>query len=269
MLKIFLNYLTDGLQEIYHAVKDYNLMLALGRQDVTTRYRRSRIGAFWLTINMIVTIMVLGFVFGGIFKQSINNFLPYLTVGLVLWGFISNSINEGCASFSSSSDIILQVRMSFFIHIVRVLWRNLIILFHNLLIIPIVFIIFSKSLSIDSLLSIPALFLILMNLAWMSLLLAIICTRFRDVGHIVQNIMQVTFFVTPIFWEAKSVMGDFVEIINLVNPFYHMVNIFRAPLLGLDSDIFSWIFCAIFFLVGSILSLYFLGKYQKRITYWL
>ena len=57
-----------------------------------------------------MVLLELSFVFGAIFKQSINNFLPYLTVSLVLWGFISNSINEGCASFSSSSDIILQVR---------------------------------------------------------------------------------------------------------------------------------------------------------------
>ena len=139
---------SDAWLDISAALLKYHLIFILGWQDVATRYRRSRVGAFWLTISMAILIAVLGFVFGTLFKQPMNEFLPYLATGLVIWGFMSSVINESCTGFISAGGIILQVRLPLFTHVMRILWRNIIIMGHNILILPILFLIFMKPVSL-------------------------------------------------------------------------------------------------------------------------
>ena len=132
----------SAVRDIREALRKYHLIGTLGWQDVATRYRRSRVGAFWLTINIAVMIGALGLVFGTIFGQPMREFLPFLAVGLIVWNFIYSSINEGCTALSDASGIVLQVKMPLCVHLARVMWKNLIILGHNLLIVPLVFLVF-------------------------------------------------------------------------------------------------------------------------------
>src|SRR5690606_31728642 len=127
----------------------YRLALIFGWQDVAQRYRRSRVGAFWLTINMAVFIGALGLIFGTLFQSEMREFLPYLCAGVIMSGFISTTLSEGCAGFSGSDGIILQVRMPLFIHVMRVIWRNIIILAHNIVIFPVIALILSHQINLN------------------------------------------------------------------------------------------------------------------------
>ena len=98
-----------AVQDILSALKRFSLIGTLGWQDVRQRYRRSSIGAFWLTISMGVMIGTIGIVFGQIFKSPMNEFLPFLSVGLILWGFISTVITEGCSGFIAGEAVIKQL----------------------------------------------------------------------------------------------------------------------------------------------------------------
>ncbi len=88
-------------EDVSEALSKFRLAALLGWQDVAQRYRRSSIGAFWLTINMGVLIGALGLVFGTIFNSPMSEFLPFICVGLILWGYYSQVINESCVSFIS------------------------------------------------------------------------------------------------------------------------------------------------------------------------
>jgi len=101
------------------------------------------------------------------------------------------------------------------------------------------------------------------------LTLAILCARFRDMTQVVTNILQVMFYATPIMWMVKilpaHVSRDFVN----WNPFYHLVELVRAPLFGVAPTMLNWslsIFLAVF---GWIMAIAFFGKYRWRIAYWL
>src|SRR5690606_5001598 len=97
--------------DIRRALTNHHQITTLGWQDVATRYRRSVIGAFWLTINKAVLIAAIGLVFGTLFGQPMEKFLPHLAVGLIFWGFITASIDAGCAAFINKKGIILQVNL--------------------------------------------------------------------------------------------------------------------------------------------------------------
>ena len=80
--------LNEAATDVASTLRNYHLFATLGWQDVATRYRRSRVGAFWLTINMLVMISVIGVVFGSIFGLKLAEFLPGLAIGLIVWGLV-------------------------------------------------------------------------------------------------------------------------------------------------------------------------------------
>ena len=150
--------------DISAAIRRYPLVGMLGWQDVKQRYRRSALGPFWLTISMGVMIGTIGVVFGNIFKTPMAEFLPFLTVGMIVWTFMSSVIAEGCLGFVAAEGVIKQLPLPLFIHVLRVVWRNFLILAHNIVIFPIVLIAVGKPLSFEALLCLPGLFVVVLNL---------------------------------------------------------------------------------------------------------
>jgi ABC-type polysaccharide/polyol phosphate export permease len=259
----------EGWNDLRATFSNHHLTTTLGWQDVATRYRRSRIGALWLTINMGVLIAALSWVFGTLFRIPTQEFIPYLATGLILWAFVSSSIGEGCNGFVSAGGTILQVRMPLATHIGLILYRNLIILGHNLVIIPIVFLVFLRPVPLDALLALPGFALMVLNLGWMMLVLAVVCARYRDMAQIVQNILQVLFYLTPIIWSIELLPDRFSTTWLNLNPFYHLINVVRAPLLGQETMLINWGVAAGLAAVGWAFAVPFFGKYRKRVPYWL
>jgi ABC-type polysaccharide/polyol phosphate export permease len=257
-------------EDVSRSVANFQLAALLGWQDVAQRYRRSSIGAFWLTINMGVLIGALGLVFGTIFNSPMSEFLPFICVGLIMWGYFSSLVNDGCGSFISNSETMLQLPLPFFTYILRTWWRNTIILAHNMVIFPIVLLIFGKFVSFNALLAIPGFALVSLNLLWVMIVLAVLCTRYRDLTQIVQNIMQVGMYVTPIMWMADLLPGGARSRLMLeLNPFYHLISIVRDPLLGGTATLLNWVVTVGMAIIGWTVALLFLNRFRSRITYWL
>ena len=124
--------------------RDLLLASTLSWQDVMQRYRQSIIGPFWITLSMAIQIATIGFVFSYIFHLSVSEYIPFLVVGIILWTLISTTISEGCFCFIESEAIIKQLPIPLFVHVLRVIWRNALILLHNALIVPSIFVIFGK-----------------------------------------------------------------------------------------------------------------------------
>ncbi|MFC0244377.1 ABC transporter permease [Falsochrobactrum ovis] len=258
-----------ALRDVSEALVKYRLALVFGWQDVAQRYRRSRVGAFWLTLNMAVLIGALGMIFGTLFGADMRVFLPYLCAGMVTWGFISTSLSDGCTAFSASDGIILQVRMPLFTHILRALWRNVIIFGHNILIFPVVMLFMGQGFNLNVLWSIPGFLLISLNLAWMMLTLAILCARFRDMTQVITNILQVLFYATPIMWMVKTLPEHVSRVFIDLNPFYHFIQLVRAPLFGEMPEAVNWIYLLVLAVIGWTFTILFFGRYRWRVAYWL
>ena len=109
---------------------------ALAMQDIRLRYRGSIIGPFWLTLSMAIMIAAMGFLYSKLFNQDTSTYLPFLTTGLIVWNFISGQINEGCQTFIGAQSLIQSVSLPYSIHVYRQVMRGLIMLAHNLVILP-------------------------------------------------------------------------------------------------------------------------------------
>ncbi len=257
----------------FHDVKKsllrYPLVRMLGWQDLRQRYRRSALGPFWLTISMGVMIGTIGVVFGQIFKAPMGEFLPFLAVGMILWTFMSTVISEGCSGFIAAEGIIKQLPIPLFVHILRLIWRNILILAHNIVIFPLVLIAVAKPLSMVALISIPGLFLLVLNLTWIALVLGVLCTRYRDLPQIITSVLQVIFYLTPIMWMPNLLPERSAQYFLNLNPVFHLLEIVRAPLVGAVPTMMNWEVSIGLAVVGWIFAFFVYGRYKSRIAYWL
>jgi lipopolysaccharide transport system permease protein len=261
--------LKSGWYDIFKAIQAYELAGILGWQDIRQRYRRSSLGPFWLTMSMGVLIGALGLVFGTIFNTPMNKLLPFLTIGLILWTLISTTLNEGGTGFTAAEAIIKQINMPLFAHILRVLWRNVIIFAHNIIVLPLVLLFFWNPLPATAILSILGVGILMVNMAWMALLLGVFCTRFRDVPQIVASLLQVVFYLTPIIWMPEMVPQRAGLLLLNANPFFHLIEIVRAPLLGILPAAINWVVGVGLAMFGWGLTIIFYGRFRSRIAYWL
>jgi ABC-type polysaccharide/polyol phosphate export permease len=93
-----------------------------------------------------------------------------------------------------------------------------------------------------------------------------ICARFRDVPPIVGSIVQVLFFVTPIFWPPSS-LGPHARWLVL-NPLYAAIDVMRSPLLGQPTSPHSWTILIGVTLLTSVASFLFFARFRSRIAFW-
>jgi lipopolysaccharide transport system permease protein len=118
------------------------------------------------------------------------------------------------------------------------------------------------------LLIIPAIILILILLFLLSVILGIICTRFRDITQIVAVFLQLIYFFTPIFWMKKSLASKQAWITDF-NPFFHIIELVRSPLLGKTPDVYHWIILLIYVVLAAIITFFFVRRFRNRVAYWL
>ena len=246
----------------------------LGWQDIRQRYKRSLLGPIWITISMAVTAVALGVLYAGLFGNDLAVQLPYILVGFIVWGFVSGCVNEGAEVFASNVGLIRHLPAPLSVHVYRLVWRQSLFFAHNAVVYFLMLLVFPQDLGWATLTVIPALALLLVNGAWVALLLGIVTTRFRDLKPITQSLVQLLFFLTPIVWIYQDLLESpnpaVAERARLVefNPLLHFLQIVRQPLLGQPQEPRHWVVVGVITVVGWALALVVLRRYRARISYW-
>jgi ABC-type polysaccharide/polyol phosphate export permease len=252
--------LIDGLRQSW-------LWTTLAQQDIKMRYRGSIIGPFWQTLTTAVMIGGMGVIFSRLFHTRIDEYLPLLTVGLIFWTFVAGMVTEGSGTFIAVQSIIQQVKLPFSLHVYRLVYRNLLTLAHNFVIVPIVLFIFPPPIDWPWLIMlVPALLLVTLNGVWVSILLGMISARYRDVPPIVASVVQVLFFMTPVMWSVQSLGGNawWVQL----NPLFAAIDVLRAPLLGMSTARHSWQILMIVTVFGYAGTFAFFARFRHRLAFW-
>jgi ABC-type polysaccharide/polyol phosphate export permease len=252
--------LRDGLAQNW-------LWVRLAHQDMRLRYRGSMLGPFWQTITTVVLILSMGFIYAKLFHTQLHDYLPLLSLGLVLWGFVAGLITEGCGTFDAVRSIIQQVKLPLSLHAYRLVYRNFLILAHNFVIVPIVLVLFRHPIEWLGLVGVvPVLLLVAINGVAVSILLGMICARFRDVAPIVGSVVQVVFFITPIVWPPQALGSNAWWAV--LNPLYTPIDLIRSPLIGMPHSPHSWSILLLTTFVNCAVSFMFFTRFRGRVAFW-
>jgi ABC-2 type transport system permease protein len=247
------------------------LWLHLGWQDIKQRYRRSVLGPFWITIATGTMAVALGGLYSKLFHLELREHLPYVTLGLIIWNLINAAILEGADVFVSNEGLIKQLPTPLSVHVYRLVWRQILLFAHNIIIFVIIAVIFPQPWTWASLTFIPALLLIVANCVWVALCFGILATRYRDIAPLLASLVQLLFYMTPIIWNDQTLRGQgggsWEKIIQF-NPLLHYVDIVRAPLLGAEQEWHHWAVVVAFTVVGWIVALVAMRQYRARVAYW-
>lgn len=111
----------------------------------------------------------------------------------------------------------------------QMLWRNFMMLCHNIVIVIGVLIIFNVF-SLKNFPFILGFMIVVVNLIWIATLFAVISVRFRDFPQMVMSFMQVVFYITPILFSG-TMLAKYSLLLKL-NPFAWFIEIIRSPLVG-------------------------------------
>jgi ABC-type polysaccharide/polyol phosphate export permease len=200
--------------------------------DTVCRYRRSRIGPLWETINVLVSILGVTLVSSSVLGSgSLVQAMPYVGLGIISWSAIATVITEGTTVFTKHASHIRGTSMGIDLYVGRTVFGSLITFCHHLILYAFGVLLLPIDVHWTNLLAIPGIVLFYANAMWIVPFLGLLCARFRDIEQIIRNLVQLAFFVTPVFWKYDAISADRKFIVDY-NPLFYFLEIIRDPLLG-------------------------------------
>lgn len=255
-----------ALQELASGVRQWRTSYKLALQDVELRYKRSFLGPFWISASLVTMVLALSYVFSSVLNHGFSEYVAYLGAGMLTWQLILTMTNEAAGSVIEHGSMMHNVRLPLTVVAGRVVIRCATTFAHNLVAILGLMLMFGATLSPIALLAFPGAILILLLGYFLTLVLGPICARYRDVPLVIQSLMSVIFFLTPILWmEGQSNRPMFTEF----NPFYHMIELVRRPLLGEAPAQLNWIvviWCCVAIAAAAVVTTV---ATRRRIALWI
>lgn len=206
-----------------------NLVLSLAKREVVGRYTGSLLGAMWTFIHPLVLIFVFWFVFSVGFKAKPLNDIPFvvwLTAGMTPWFLFAEIFSGATGSVVDNGNLIKKtVFPSQILPVVRV-FASLVT--HVIFLVLLTGLLFFQQIglswwALQFVYYLACLCILTLGAGWMSSALNVF---FRDVSHLVGVILQVGFWMTPIFWDI-SIMPPKIQFLLKCNPIYYIVQGYR------------------------------------------
>ena len=256
-----------ALLDVVEGARRWELWVAMGVQDLKRRYRRSILGPLWLTLSLAILVAAMSLLYGRLLNVPLDRYVPHLALGFIAWQFIQGVVSDSCNVFIRHKGWITNVRWPLSLFVYKMVLQNTLMMAHNALVYVGVAILFGIFAGLPGLLIIPGLALVFVNAVWVGLLFGAVCARFRDIPQIVQSIMRVAFFVTPVIWMPDQLGAR--SHLALYNPFTYFVELIRAPLLGQVPPVLTWMLALAVTAVGCLVTWLFFVRFRRRVAYWL
>jgi lipopolysaccharide transport system permease protein len=240
----------------------------MGGRDIAMRYRRSVLGPFWISIASAMTVLGIGLLYSEVFGQKdVAGYIRFVAAGFLAWWLIAQLVTESTQVVLESDSMLRSVRLPVPVLSARTVWRNLIIFAHNFAVLGGLILILGGKVGLVTLLLIPGVALTLLFGYLLGIALGPLCARFRDIPQIVQNIMQLMIFLTPVFWAPEAVKNK--PFLKDGNPLYHLVEVIRGPALGYAPTELNWIVVISMVAMSIALALLSLSVSRDRVYLWI
>ena len=257
-----------GIRDLVMGAHRWRLWYLIGSGEMRRRFARARLGQLWIMLSSAISVSILGLAWAYLWNQPVREMLPFIGASMTVWQFLSAVLNDTTTAFPLNSHYFLNQYMPASTIIYAVLYKNVATFLLNMIFPLAVIIFFGGSVTAYSLLSIVGLFLVIVWCVCLGYALAILCARFRDIVQVVSSLLQVAFFVTPIMWKPEFLPPEAQYFVTF-NPFAPLLAVVRDPLLDRPVSWDVWVTACAIVLVTLVCVLPFVGRFCRRLVYWL
>lgn len=213
------------------------LLGLLVRREIKARYKDSSLGLLWSLLRPLTLLLIYYIAIGKFLgaERSIPDFAIFVFTGLTAWGLFSEIISLSTTSIVANAGLIKKVyvpREIFPLSAVGSAGFNFLV--QALILLVATFVLGQAPIHRDILLlplSLAALVLVAFSIG---LLLSAVNVYLRDVQHLIEVLLLVLFWSSPIIYSYKFVQtalgGGFLEQVYLANPFTPIVMGFQKAL---------------------------------------
>jgi lipopolysaccharide transport system permease protein len=204
------------------------LVWNLTQRELKARYRNSILGFLWTFLNPALQAVVYGIFFSLLTKQSITAYPYFMFVGLLPWIWFSSSLLSGTSCISDRRDLLTKVRFPAQVLPATVVTSNLI---NYLLSLPVLIALGAilgqwptwHAVVLPLVLAVQLLFTLALAYFFSAL-----NVRFRDLQHILGNVVMLWFFMTPIAYRIDGVPVEYRQWMLLANPMAVLITAYQA-----------------------------------------
>jgi lipopolysaccharide transport system permease protein len=209
---------------------NFYLLYQLVLKDFRVRYRNTAAGLLWSLLNPLVMMVVLTVVISSIGRSPVPNFPVFVLIGLIPWNFFSLTLSAATSSIVDNAILVKKIAFPRSFLPVSVVLANLVHFVINLGLL-FVFLVFYRTPLTWAALCLPAIVLLQIGLlVGLSLLLAGLHVHYRDIRYLVDSVLMILFWLSPIFYPLSLVphwlLGPY-----LLNPVAGLIDAYREVLL--------------------------------------
>lgn len=234
-----------------------DLLFELTKTSFILKYNGSLLGFIWVILKPFLQFLILYFVFSQFASNAqLENFVVYLLIGIIFFTFINEAVVTGVQGLLSKGSIILKVNFDRSL----VIYSNLLLAVINLIInllILLVFVIFNpvQINFVSFIYAVGVMTIVLLFLSGFSFILSIITVRIRDMQHIMEVLLSLLFYASPIIYQIEDIPEEYKLFIEY-NPITILLQAFRnAIMYGQESYLNEII------LLGSMSLVVFIGGF--------
>ena len=234
--------------------------------DFKLRYKNSYLGIIWIILKPLAMFSVIYVIWSNIFKMD-ESYQMGLLLGIMIMNMFSEAILMGLTSLMTKAGIILKIKFPREVVVFSSVTISLIDFMFNM----VVFLIFSIFTPIHtSLIGVLLFFLCILSIFFLttglSLFLSIIFIKLRDIHNLMIVVLQLVFWMTPVYYTLEMLPENLQSIIKL-NPLTLLVTYSRKGLITADTiriDDFLQVgivlaLCLIVFIFGNMF-------FRKRVS---
>jgi len=258
----------SGARDVLDGMHQWRMWYLIGSAEMRRRYARSKLGQFWIMLSSAITISIMGLVWSYLWKQPVQEMLPFVAVGMVVWQLLAGVISDSTSILPTNGHYFLNQYTPASTILMSLIYRQGATFLLNLMFPITLALAFGTPITVSMLLAVPGLILLGLTVFWMAFVISILCARFRDLIQLVNSVLQVAIFLTPVLWKPDLLPPE-AHSLMIWNPLAVLLTIVRDPLLGRVVPLEFWAAALFIAIGGFLISLPFIGRYRRRFIYWL
>lgn len=245
--------------------KRNDLLLYLVTSGLKAQHRNSFLGYFWWLLDPLLNVVIYYFLVETMFHRGGEGYGAFLAIGMVVWRWLNSTVTSASSSIVAQSGIITQVYLPKAIFPFGASLTQLINFAFGFLVIAI-FLIFFKIIPGMELIWLP--FIIILQLFFhmaLALLLAYICVFVRDINILINHLMRIWFFASPVIWK-EDIFPQKMRWLLDINPMTHFLAAYRNVLMyHKNPESVTLLYIGLLSMLGIVFMIYIYNRYEHKI----